>query len=411
VNVATRTIFTGDNFQILRGMNSQCVDLIYLDPPFNSNANYAAPIGSKAAGSEFKDTWTLSDIDVAWHGELARKNQGLYNFLLSARAIQGNSMLSYLIYMSIRLLEMHRLLKDEGSIYLHCDPTTSHYLKGVMDSIFGKKNFRNEIIWAYRTGGAGSKKFAKKHDVILFYSKTAKYTFNPQKEKSYSTNSPPGFKGVKKERDEDGRWYTMSGMRDVWQINAIGRSSKERVGYPTQKPLALLDNIIISSSNKGDVVLDPFCGCATTCIAAEKRERKWVGIDISPKAAELVSKRAHDELTDLFVSVENEVKEKSVYFEIIHRKDTPKRTDMGKIARYNAKDNKDMLYGKQQGYCKGCKIHFPYRNMTVDHIVPIKKSGTDHIDNLQLLCGACNSLKGDREMSYLISRLKIINEG
>jgi len=145
-NWSNKTVFTHDNLPIMRGMNSETVDLIYLDPPFNSNTNYAAPIGSAAAGAEFKDTWTLQDIDVAWLDLLEAKHAALYRVI---QAAMTDSDRSYLIYMSMRLLEMRRILKPTGSIYLHCDPTMSHYLKLVMDAIFGHKNFRNEIVWHY----------------------------------------------------------------------------------------------------------------------------------------------------------------------------------------------------------------------------------------------------------------------
>ena len=146
-NWANRTMFTGDNLDIMRGMNSESVDLIYLDPPFNSNRNYAAPIGSEAAGAAFKDTWTLDDVDLAWHGEVAEQHPALYAIIDAARESHGKGMQSYLIMMGVRLLEMRRLLKLTGSIYLHCDPTASHYLKLVMDAVFGVRNFRNEISW------------------------------------------------------------------------------------------------------------------------------------------------------------------------------------------------------------------------------------------------------------------------
>ena len=137
-----RTIFTGDNLDIMRGLDSDSIDLIYLDPPFNSNRNYSAPIGSKAAGAAFKDTWTLDDIDMAWFGEIAEKNQPLYEVIDASRHCHGKGMMSYLIMMGVRLLEMKRLLKPTGSIYLHCDPTASHYLKLLMDAIIGKANFQ-----------------------------------------------------------------------------------------------------------------------------------------------------------------------------------------------------------------------------------------------------------------------------
>ena len=142
-NFANQTIWTGDNLDILRGMNSECVDLIYLDPPFNSNKTYEAPIGSEAAGAAFKDSWTLSDVDEAWHGEIADREPALYAIIDAAGQSHGKGMKSYLIMMAVRLLEMRRVLKDTGSIYLHCDPTASHYLKMLMDSIWGTRNLGN----------------------------------------------------------------------------------------------------------------------------------------------------------------------------------------------------------------------------------------------------------------------------
>lgn len=397
MNIQPKTIFTQDNLPVMRGMNSESVDLIYLDPPFNSNANYAAPIGSEAAGAEFKDTWSLSDIDLAWHGELADKHQGLHDFLLSVQKINGSSMLSYLIYMAIRLLEMHRILKDTGSIYLHCDPYASHYLKLLMDTIFDKNNFKNEIIWSYSTGGISKNYYARKHDIILFYSKTKQKTFIQPR---IPTKDPTRFnktdKGGRKYYEKAGnRYYLDDGvtMTDVWEISPVRNTNKSRVGYPTQKPLPLLERIIKASSNAGDIVLDPFCGCATACLASEQLKRAWIGIDTSSLAYTLVTKRFKKEL-NIFNP------------DIVHRVDIPTRTDIGRVPRYNIIRNKNCLYGEQQGNCNGCKMHFPYRNLTIDHKVPKSKNGTDHIDNLQLLCGACNSTKGQGTQEELIVKLK-----
>ena len=157
------TIWIGDNLDVMRGMNSSLIDLIYLDPPFNSNHNYAAPIGSEAAGAAFKDTWTLQDIDEVWHGYLADKHPALYTLIKATGEVHSDSMKSYLIYMVMRILEMKRLLKPTGSIYLHCDPTASHYLKLAMDAIFGNQNTRNEIIWCYTSGGVSKRWFGKKN--------------------------------------------------------------------------------------------------------------------------------------------------------------------------------------------------------------------------------------------------------
>ena len=182
-------------------------------------------------------------------------------------------------------------------------------------------------------------------------------------------------------------------QRDVWDISIIAGFAKERVGYPTQKLLALLERIIQASSSPGDVVLDPFCGCATACVAADRLGRQWVGIDISPKAAELVNMRLQQAMGSLFH-----------HGYVTARTDIPRRTDIDAPIPY--RQNKYVLFGQQEGLCNGCGVMFPFRNFTVDHMVPQSRGGTDHLDNLQLLCGACNSVKGDQPQEHLIARLK-----
>ena len=170
----------------------------------------------------------------------------------------------------------------------------------------------------------------------------------------------------------------------------LNPNAKERVGYPTQKPLALLDRIVKASSNEGDVVLDPFAGCATACVSAESVNRQWIGIDLSPLAATLVKSRLQDEF--------------KMFFELHHRTDVPHRTDLGSLPSYRT--HKHQLFGKQEGHCGGCRVTFQFRNFTVDHIIPKSQGGSDHFDNLQLLCGACNSVKGDRPHAHLIATLQ-----
>lgn len=382
----------------MRGMNSDSVDLIYLDPPFNSKSNYAAPIGSLAAGAEFKDTWTLSDVDVAWLDLLEAKHPAL-NRVIHAALTKSDK--SYLIYMAVRLLEMHRILKPTGSVYLHCDPTMSHYLKLVMDAVFGKENFRNEIVWCYTGAGSpGMRQFNRKHDTLFWYSVGDEWTFNSDEVKldhhnKTVSNYKQGLHGsgyadtpLKKGKVPESWWAEAKG--NGFAIAA--KQKKQYVGYPTQKPFALLERIITASSNKGDMVLDPFCGCATACVVAEKLDRQWVGIDISEKAADLVKNRISKELGILL-------------FKPVHRRDVLQRTDLQDIPRYNCKENKTKLYGEQGGHCNGCNEHFKIQNLTVDHIIPKSKGGTDHLANLQLLCGYCNSVKGDRGQEYLLAKL------
>ena len=392
-----QTIWTGDNLPIMRGMNSESVDLIYLDPPFNSKANYAAPIGSKAAGAEFKDTWTLRDVDAEWITLMEAKHPALHRVLLAALT---NSDKSYLAYMAVRLLEMRRLLKPTGSIYLHCDPTMSHYLKLVMDAVWGRRSCHNELVWYYRGAGTPRKDFARRHDVILRYGKKGRY-FDPDPARQpYAQATVERFShyigNVRGDSDYGQQSLNPKGKHPddvITDIQPIAPSAKARTGYPTQKPLALLERIISTSCPDDGIVLDPFAGCATACIAAENLHRKWVGIDISPKAADLVRHRMRDEL--------------GLFYRGAHRTDIPRRTDVGKLPAYNSPANRRQLYGAQEGHCAGCAAHFEARNLEVDHIISRGKGGTDHIENLQLLCGSCNRIKGDRGMEYLRVKLQL----
>ena len=205
-NWANQTIWTADNLDVLRGMNSASVDLVYLDPPFNSNKDYAAPIGSEAAGAAFKDTWTLSDLDEAWHNEIADRDLPLYKAIEASSHTHGDGMKSYLIMMALRLLELRRVLKETGSVYLHCDPTASHYLKALMDAIFGTDNFRNEIVWCYAPSGRAPKYgFHRKHDTLLYYSRGEEPVFFHQ----YTPMNPKTLKTYNL-TDEDGRVYKES---------------------------------------------------------------------------------------------------------------------------------------------------------------------------------------------------------
>ena len=303
--------------------------------------------------------------------------------------------------MAPRLIELKRVLKPTGSLYLHCDPTESHALKLVLDTIFGRDQFRNEIIWGYPPGGRAPKRgFHRKHDVILYYASTEGTWNKPYTEmlestrKTFNKTDRQGraykvYPGGRQYLDETPGRPVPSWWTDIPSLG-VAVSSKERVGYPTQKPVALLKRIIEASSNPGDVVLDPFCGCATAAIAAEELNRQWIGIDLSPKAAELVEHRLHDQL-GLTASLAN------------HRIDLPKRTDLGDLPPYRSWKN--TLYGEQGGFCAGCREHFQTRHLEVDHVVPQSVGGTDHRSNLQLLCGHCNRRKGAGSMSEFMVKL------
>lgn len=405
-NFVNRTLWTADNLDILRGLNSESVDLIYLDPPFNSNKNYEAPIGSKAAGAAFKDAWTLDDTDLAWHGEVSEQSPALYEVIKAARLAAGDSMMAYLIMMAVRLVQLRRVLKSSGSIYLHCDPTASHYLKALMDVIYGHRFFRNEIIWAY-TGPANTKRwFPRKHDVILFYAKSPDSYFDldavripysretlarrGRREGDQSIISASAeTKGKRTAREVASLFGKGKAPEDWWVGIPILTNQRERVGYPTQKPLALLDRIIRASTPPNGVVLDPFCGCATALVAAERLGRQWVGVDISSLAVKLVKQRLRDEM--------------NLFYDVTARTDIPQRTDFGKLPPYRT--HKHTLYGQQEGDCAGCRVHFPYKNLTVDHVVPRSRGGADNYENLQLLCGWCNSKKGNRSQEWFLAEL------
>jgi len=281
-----RTLFCGDNLPILQTrLASESVDLIYLDPPFYSQRNYQAFFKKSAMLQKgqktpvFIDVWRWdSEVERTYHTFLKVAPEPTARLLSALRSILGaGSLLAYLLMMAERLVELHRVLKRAGSVYLHCDPAASHYLKLLMDAVFRPKNFRNEIVWCYKTGGASRKHFARKHDLIFFYSKSDEYIFHPLKEKSYMMHRY-GFKKSTFLRDAQGD-YTWVFMKDVWEIPALGAADGQRLGYPTQKPELLLERIIEASSQEGEIVLDPFCGSGTTLAVAQRLGRGWLGIE------------------------------------------------------------------------------------------------------------------------------------
>ena len=391
----SNTLYTNDNLYVLSGLNSESVDLIYLDPPFNSKRMFSAPVGSKAAGASFKDMWTWEDVDEYHLDSLADQFPALAQYIASVGVIHSKPMKAYLTYMSQRMIEMHRVLKETGSIYLHCDPAAGHYLKILLDNIFGKNNFRNEIIWCYRGGGSPKQDFGRRHDTIFRYCKSRKLTFNAD-----SVRIPYQAEGIN--RKDDAMWGKHKGTNKVykphtlgkipedwWQMDILNANDPERTGYPTQKPLKLLRRIVLASSHEGDVVLDPFCGCATTCVAAQQLDRRWIGIDIAKQSVNILIQRLSDDA--------------GLFKDFTATDQIPKRTDLKEVQP--SESIKQRLYKVQNEKCNACGEDFEIRHLEIDHVVPKSKGGGDYYENFQLLCGNCNRVKGDRPMEYL--RMKI----
>ena len=364
--IKNRTIFEGDNLDGLRRLPDNSVDMIYLDPQFNSNEEYEAPIGSPAEGAGFIDKWTLDYFDVNWMEELMNSNDILRNRLHAAIELIGivhsNEMMGYSCFMAMRLFECKRVLKPTGSIYLHCDDAADAYLRMLMDAIFGAENFRNAITTRRMKGNKGNqytpKQFGRNTYTIYYYVMSDDVYFNPMRpltpeeaaekfdkmddetgarfydDSAHIFRSPGlgprpnlcyewrGFKNphpsgwrMKKERLEEeyqkgnivilpnGKLQRRKYERDhkgikfntFWD-DIPPLSDDEDTGYPTQKPVFFLQRLIRASSRPNDIILDPFCGCAGACVAAESLGRQWIGMDISPMAVKLVRDRMHDEL-------------------------------------------------------------------------------------------------------------------
>ena len=423
-NWPNRTLFHGDNLDFLRAMNSNSVHLIATDPPFNKGRDFHATPGSLADGGSFHDRWSWKkDIHQEWIDQITDDWPHVMHVINGSRHSYGDDMGAYLCYMAVRLLAMRRVLRDDGSIYLHCDPTASHYLKELMDAVFGKNNFQNEIIWCYSQGGKSKKRFGRKHDTILFYTKSKKFVFNANAVRIPMRSGSESF-GGRLEVDEDGRKYRLVyGTKnkkgetryykyyldqgkipeDYWtDINSLQSGVKERTGYPTQKPLTLYERIVRASSNEGDIVLDPFAGCATTCVVAELLDRQWVGIDIWDRAHDVVVNRLEAE------GLLGGHKLGSVNY----TDEPPERTDDGETATPFLKTKKridepkgpkmsraqmvEFLLEQDGCVCQACGRAFDDpRYLQLDHNAPRSSGGINHISNRVLLCGPCNLAKSD----------------
>ena len=493
-NWQNRTLFHGDNLPFLRAMNSESVDLIATDPPFNKGKDFHATPDSLAAGASFQDRWSWEqDVHQEWVDQITDDFPKVMNVIEGSRNSYGDDMGAFLCFMAVRLLEMKRVLKDTGSIYLHCDPTASHYLKELMDAVFGYKNFRNEVIWKRTSSHNRAKRWGPVHDTLLFYTGGRKFTWNrviqplddEYVEKNYKYTDAKGrhsrdnltgpgkrhgdtglpWKGIDptfknrhwelppdralpgwfvfpqgyanlsvQERldllDEQGliywpkkrdgmprfkRYLTKGSGAPVQDIIVdiapLAASQKENVKYPTQKPLSLYKRLIGASSNEGDIILDPFCGCATTLVAAEKLGRYWVGIDIWNQVHNVVIDRLRKE--DLLAP---DGKPDGKFFhagKIHYAIAPPQRTDDGleavpflktKLKVQEPKDRKmsraemvQFLLEQHGSRCQGCNRMFDDpRYLELDHNAPRSDGGINHISNRVLLCGPCNKLKSNR---------------
>ena len=511
-NFKNRTLYHGDNLEFLRGLNSKSVDLVVADPPFQKGYDFHASADSLAAGAKFQDRWDWDeDVHTEWTDLIQDDYPGVYEVIDAARNSYGDDMGAFLCFMSVRLIELHRVLTDTGSIYLHCDDTASHYLKLIMDSIFGRENYKNEIIWKRTAGRSDGKRFGRVHDVILYYTKSKKFTWHtpymPHRkeyvEKAYrnddrdgrgrwqldqltanghgqsggeyfapwrgvslragrmwnvpmkggmadwiEANVIPGWKSLAGTSvharldllDKHGiiawpkkrggmprlkRYYTSTkgvAVEDVISdIKKLESNSAEKTGYPTQKPVALYERLINASSNEGDVVLDPFCGCATTCVAAEKLNRQWIGMDLWDKAHEVVLMRLNKEA---FIG---DGEKFNLFGDVHYSQEAPVRTDevestvpdLAPIYKRNPQAWEklsrqamfDMLAEAQgrgnEVVCAGCGISLDSRYFHLDHITPRADRGRNTIDNRILLCGPCNSVKSSTlTLSGLVRRNK-----
>ena len=416
-NWQNRTLFHGDNLPFLRAMNSESIDLIATDPPFNKGRDFHATPDSLAAGARFQDRWSWErDVHQEWVDEIADDHPRVMNMIQGSRSSYGDDMGAFLCFMAVRLLAMRRVLKPTGSIYLHCDPTASHYLKALMDAVFGKNYFQNELVWRYSWGYHTAKRWNRKHDLILFYAKGKIWSFNAEEVmdkrenevlRRLETGAASATMAADKATTSD---KSLKLPADVWDIPTINGMASERVGYPTQKPLALYERMIRASSNPGDIVLDPFAGCATTLVAAEKLQRQWVGMDIWEKAHEVVVDRLRAAA--------------GLFGDVTFTADPPARTDDGETAapflrvkervrepegqRLSRAEMYDFLLGQHGPRCHGCDRGFDDpRYLELDHNTPRADGGINHVSNRILLCGPCNRLKSN---IYTLSGLRRENK-
>ncbi len=427
-NFKDNTLYEMDNLVVLRGMNSETVDLIATDPPFNTKRNRKDTAGFYVDNWKWGDTgklpdqWKWNEVHPKWLEEIKDEHTALYQVIESTKIVQGEDTAAFLCFLSVRLLEMYRILKPTGSIYLHCDHTANSYIRLAMDAIFGKNNFRNEIVWHYYNVASTSRKFiGRKHDTIFFYAKSSATPFNwddmrePYSPDSNWVRSSDSYNDPRYSPNERGKL-----IHDVWRIPTINNMSNERTGSPDQKPLVLYKRIIEGSSNEDELVLDPFCGCATTIIAANELNRRWIGIDRRPDARFHIitrlmgitrkQRKRLEELAKDLNWAKNFLDKQTAKYEVHYQTKPPTRTDKGKKTApklpniYVAEpenllshaEMKEILINRFGVECWGCGFEPPNnddRYLHLDHINPQSSGGTNDIDNRSILCQPCNSKK------------------
>ena len=373
--ITKNTLFYGDNLENMRkSIQDESIDLCYIDPPFNSKRNYNQiynNIGNEdqAQAQAFIDTWVWDERASDGYSEILANDQGRFttqtvDLIKGLQPVLGKgSLLAYLASMTLRITEIHRVLKPTGSFYLHCDPTASHYLKLVLDTIFVANGgeYQNEIIWWYLWGGRGRTKWNSKHDILFFYTKSDKWTFNfkevldDHQLVSDASKTRVQYKGalVHHRENTDSEIPPNKVLpSDTWYIPTLNAMAKERLGYPTQKPEALLQRIIAASTNEGDVVLDAYCGCGTTIAVAEKLKRKWIGIDITYQSIALILRRLEAQYgKDILASIDlNGIpRDMKSAFALAHKKDDRLRKEFEKWAVLTYSNNRARINEKKGG--------------------------------------------------------------
>ena len=432
------TLLVGDNLEMMRGMDSGMVDLVYLDPPFHSERKYLAPLGSVSEGQMFDDCFYPSQLKVEWVRDVEHGHPAVFKVCEAAHAAVGPKRWAYMVFMAVRLLEIHRILKDTGSCWLHCDWHADGWLRALMDAIFGEDNLRDEVIWAYEKWTNAVEGFQKNHDMLLRYSKGKEFSFNrqfgPHTDRQlklmeagynlgtggggqkivriYDRSNPRVIEQIDKWTDEGRAIYDVEPsegklLSDVWNIPVLNGQAKERVGWKTQKPQALLARVIMSSSYEGDRVFDPFSGCCTTLVSAQMLGREWVGVEMDPQVAAVIVTQLTK--AGLFDAVKEELVVRNSPWDRTDNGATGasllelERQQAGVLTTKQKHELRHRLYREIEGVCPGWKkpcpsggIWMPLDYFDMDHIHPKKRGGQDVEGNFQLLCHVCNRMKGSK---------------